>query len=394
MSDISNATDRQKKDRSKIAPSDTTSYRDRPGVAGAGSARRKGSFEKFFLWGLAPIFCILLLLFFLGKIYSAQEPQGLQEAQGASLYPDLTENTEEASYASYRFPPVPYREFQSARPTDLHTHDIQEIARSLPPSNPSNGKAGAKAGAKSKALETELQGLAEKEKKPFVLFFALDDAGQYLEQVEPYLSFEGRTTIAILPNTRDAQVVAKALQVYNVPYILHLPMEPMGEQDPGANAIKVRYSDTEIEGLLSTNLQSISGIIGVNNHMGSLATTDERVMRLVLAAVKKKDLFFLDSRTTANIVSKELAKEFDMDILLRDVFIDNRNDVDKIKDRIHEGIAIAKRKGHAVLIGHVTREETFIAISELYPFIKAEGGILAGLDEYGKYVKEQKLAKQ
>ena len=226
-----------------------------------------------------------------------------------------------------------------------------------------------------------------KNNNKYLLFFVLDDAGVSIEQVEPYINFVGKVTFAILPFLKHTTLVVDILQQNNIPYILHMPMQPIGSEDPGNYALKVSYNANRVSELIHRNLQSVAGSIGFNNHMGSLATSDKKLMYTVLKVAKQKNIFFLDSRTSATTVAEEVAQDLGMNIIVRDIFIDNDNNVEYIKKQIKKGMTLAKQKGFAVLIGHATKINTFTAISTMYPLIKKDGGELAGLDTFFHYIQ-------
>ena len=62
--------------------------------------------------------------------------------------------------------------------------------------------------------------------------------------------------------------------------------------------------------------------IGANNHMGSLVTTDESVMRIVLEVLKKHNLFFVDSRTSNSTIAYDTAKKMMIPTFKSNLFLD------------------------------------------------------------------------
>ena len=94
--------------------------------------------------------------------------------------------------------------------------------------------------------------------------------------------------------------------------LVHLPMGPKDGASSGVNAILVGLNDEEIRRRVRRALQSVPHARGINNHMGSKATADKRVMRLVLSELKDHNLFFLDSRITASSVAYQLAVDMDL----------------------------------------------------------------------------------
>src|SRR5438093_1282743 len=107
--------------------------------------------------------------------------------------------------------------------------------------------------------------------------------------------------------------------------------------------------------ILATDLSQVPGAIGLNNHEGSKATVDERVMRAILQAVKSKGLIFVDSVTSPKSVGARLATEMQIRTASRAVFLDNQNQEDAIRAQIKRLILLALERKEVVAIGHATR---------------------------------------
>jgi hypothetical protein len=88
--------------------------------------------------------------------------------------------------------------------------------------------------------------------------------------------------------------------------------------------------------------------------------------------IKKHDLYFLDSFVTANSVCAPLAKKFGLKFAKRDVFLDNQNNPEYIKNQLGELKKIANRQGLAVGIGH-DRKNTLLVLKETLPELAKEG---------------------
>src|SRR5690606_35117393 len=91
--------------------------------------------------------------------------------------------------------------------------------------------------------------------------------------------------------------------------ILHLPMEPLNPNvklEPGT--VRVDMSPVEIVRSLARGLESVPYAAGVNNHMGSRATADSRVMHTLLSELRRRGLFFLDSRTNPRTAGPAVAE--------------------------------------------------------------------------------------
>ena len=179
-------------------------------------------------------------------------------------------------------------------------------------------------------------------------------------------------TFSILPRASQAHTLAERMRANGHEVLVHLPMEPQGDVSLDANAILVGLDDEEIRRRMHLALQRVPHARGLNNHMGSKATADKRVMRLVLSELKDRDLFFLDSRTTASSVAYQLAVDMDIRAFNRDLFIDEIADVPTIRDKLWELAAIAAQSSQAIGVGH-NRRETLIALSAALPQLERRG---------------------
>ncbi len=131
-------------------------------------------------------------------------------------------------------------------------------------------------------------------------------------------------------------------------------MEPRGfpEVRPGPGVVLRSQSDEEIATTLRSDLETVPGAVGVNNHMGSAATADLRVMRAVVGVLAGRGLFFVDSRTTGSTVALEAAREARVPAASRRVFLDDIQKEVAIEDSLTQLIAHAKKDGSAIAIGH------------------------------------------
>ena len=205
------------------------------------------------------------------------------------------------------------------------------------------------------------------------IYIILDDAGHNTKQLKPFLEFPGPLSIAVIPRLAYSKEAAELIYKSGKTVMLHQPMQPLGKADPGAGAIYVTMSDDEVRKTLNDNLDSVPHVVGFNNHMGSAATSDERVMDVVLKVAKQRGLFFVDSFTHAGTVCAKVAKKNGMRIAKRNIFLDNDKSKEKIMEAFNAGKAIADKNGYAVMIGHVWSDNLASTMIELYPEFIEEG---------------------
>lgn len=187
----------------------------------------------------------------------------------------------------------------------------------------------------------------------------VDDMGNSLEILDELVSLNEPLTISILPYSRYAKETAEIAHAKGLEVLLHLPLESLNGQDFAMNPegmIRGSMNQEEVEKLMEDNLNRIPFIRGVNNHMGSKVTADESMMRLILAPIKSRNLFFLDSRTTGRSVAYSVALDMGIPAAVRQVFLDADGDKVTIKDRLLELFRMGQRNGKAVGICHPFRE--------------------------------------
>ena len=118
-----------------------------------------------------------------------------------------------------------------------------------------------------------------------VMAVIIDDWGYDSQAMEPFFNYPFPLTLAVLPHLPRSVETAERGMKWGHHIILHQPMEPIDSlQDPGPGAVYIQMSDQEIAAQILNNLQSLPAVVGMNNHMGSKATSDPRVMGQVLAA--------------------------------------------------------------------------------------------------------------
>jgi polysaccharide deacetylase 2 family uncharacterized protein YibQ len=203
-----------------------------------------------------------------------------------------------------------------------------------------------------------------KTSKPFVSI-VIDDYGYFVnETVTLSLTSEIPITVAIIPFQEYSKDIFSLAKKYNKEVIVHMPMETIKKKLNIKPYISTKMSDNEIIKLLDEAFNEIDGI-GLNNHMGSLATADERVMTTVLRYLSSRGKIFLDSLTTINSVTPRVAKQYGIHILVRDVFIDNNSSEYYILSQLERVKEVATKKGYCIAIGHI-RPNTISTLLKWY----------------------------
>ncbi|MCD6508073.1 divergent polysaccharide deacetylase family protein [Candidatus Poribacteria bacterium] len=217
---------------------------------------------------------------------------------------------------------------------------------------------------------------------PPMISIIIDDMGRSTEAFERLVNLKAPITLSFLPGlpfTKEQSVKAKAM---GFDVMLHLPMEPLGypQVNPGKLAVLCEMSDSQIERTIETAIKLVPAAIGVDNHMGSKATEDERVMRSVLSVLKRHKLFFVDSLTTNRSIGYKLARHLGVPTARNDLFIDNLRNTDAVTKYLDRLADIARRRGYAIGIGH-PYPETISALERDIPKLRKNGIGFVGVSE-------------
>jgi polysaccharide deacetylase 2 family uncharacterized protein YibQ len=195
----------------------------------------------------------------------------------------------------------------------------------------------------------------------------IDDLGNDRDAVERIARWPYPVAGAVLPGLADSADAARRLAGSGKEVLLHLPMEPDGypRVRPGPGVVLRSDSDERIAQTVIADLASVPGAVGVNNHMGSAATADARVMRAVVRVLAQRGLFFVDSRTTEATVARRVADEASIPAVSRRVFLDSVETAAAIERSYRDLLAKAKKDGAALAIGHPHPETLALLEREL-----------------------------
>ena len=128
----------------------------------------------------------------------------------------------------------------------------------------------------------------------------------------------------------------------------------------------------EIEWRMNEVLKEIPEAVGMNNHQGSKATTNGKVMGVVGSVLKKHEKYFLDSRTASNTVGEATMRQLGVPTARRHVFLDNDPEVEKINAQLNTLVSVAKKRGIAIGIGHA-KPNTLEVLKQRIPMLVNEG---------------------
>lgn len=203
----------------------------------------------------------------------------------------------------------------------------------------------------------------------------LDDLGEKKPEAEAVFQLDLPLTVAVLPRRKYSEVVADHAATHGFEVLLHLPMEAVREaQNFGEDGmIFTRMSLSEVREEIFRDLETVPGAVGANNHKGSKATTDKKTMEWVLQDLKRRGMFFVDSRTSRHSVVAQAAKDIKTLVLVNEVFLDGVRQEGYVARQLQILVERAKKDGVAVGIGHVTSKPTIAVLEREIPRYMDQG---------------------
>jgi uncharacterized protein len=202
----------------------------------------------------------------------------------------------------------------------------------------------------------------------------IDDLGGENQMSQEILRWNVPLTLSILPFTPYSKVLAQQAHQRGKEVILHLPMEPYGypQTKPGEGVLLEEMEGEKLLRQLSRDLEAVPDIKGVSNHMGSRLMEDPAKVRIVMKELKRRDLFFLDSRTTPQTTGLQIAESIGVRATERSLFLDHSQDPEEIKRQLEKLAQLSLETGKAIGIGH-PHPSTLKSLKEMIPRMKRKG---------------------
>lgn len=204
--------------------------------------------------------------------------------------------------------------------------------------------------------------------QPVYLSLIIDDLGHDPQRDQRVLALPGPVALAILPDAPHAAALADDAHHAGRTVLLHMPMAPAD----GDFAWQPKQTPFVWRERLEAALRAVPHAHGLNNHMGSVMTAHPEAMAVLMPELQRRHLFFVDSRTTPKTVAAASAQRIGLASLSRDLFLDHDSHIDAVSAAFDRGLAIARRQGSVVMIGH-PHASTLAVLERELPKLAAQG---------------------
>lgn len=205
----------------------------------------------------------------------------------------------------------------------------------------------------------------------------IDDMGMARQHTREIIDLPKPMTLAFLPYAKDLSEFTVPAKAKGHELIIHVPMEPMNSDlDLGPAGLTTKLDKAEFLRRLEEDIfTSFDGYVGINNHMGSMLTQDERAMNWLMPVLREKGLLFVDSKTIHSSIAADTARKYGVDYAERDVFLDHNEDLQSVLNSLKALEKVARKNGSAIAIGH-PKPNTIKALEMWMPTMQERGLVL------------------
>ncbi|WP_276882315.1 divergent polysaccharide deacetylase family protein [Campylobacter cuniculorum] len=205
-------------------------------------------------------------------------------------------------------------------------------------------------------------------KTPPKLAIIIDDMSNE-KQVKNLKALNLKITPSFFPPDKTHKNTAKLALKFDF-YMVHLPLAALHYKKVEMDTLNPNDSEKRISKKIASLKENFKDLKYINNHTGSLFTSNEVAMRKLYKALSEKGFIFVDSKTIEHSKAEKIAKEFGKIYIKRDIFLDNEDNLAAIKKQIQKAVNLANKEGFAIAIGH-PKKNTFKALEESKDLLKS-----------------------
>lgn len=220
----------------------------------------------------------------------------------------------------------------------------------------------------------------------------IDDIGYSHTQGLKAIALPKAVTLSIIPTAPYANILGAKANNAGHETMLHIPMQAINKAPYEQQTLTTDMSKIQLQTTVSNFIDDFPYISGLNNHMGSLLTTQTDHMGWLMETISSRvhPLFFVDSRTTTKTRALLKAQQFAIPSTRRDVFLDNSIDADDIRNQLQSLKQKALKEGFALGIAH-PHPTTIKVLQRELPILMQQGFELIPVSEY---IKQQQRAAE
>ncbi|WPM05579.1 divergent polysaccharide deacetylase family protein [Borreliella sinica] len=189
-------------------------------------------------------------------------------------------------------------------------------------------------------------------------YLIIDDVGYDEFMLDQFIKLNLEINYAIIPFLPKSMRLYKNLKNNNKKVIIHFPMQSKHRNSIEKFHINIKDSKEEIHKKIEQAFEKYPDAKIMNNHMGSLITSNKDLMKIILTKLKEIDRYFFDSVTIAGSVPETIGKEIGITVEKRDIFLDSKDTEESVIKELEKAKNIARKHGIVKVIGHIWSKNT------------------------------------
>jgi polysaccharide deacetylase 2 family uncharacterized protein YibQ len=231
--------------------------------------------------------------------------------------------------------------WQESKPVEVEQEVAEDVTEKPAPSKPE------KQPDKKEYVKPNLSG------SKYKIAIIIDDVGMSEKYSRAVIDdLPPQITLALLPYAPNIKATAKRASKAGHELMVHVPMQATRKMDLGPNGLTTNMDRDAVRKSLKQSFAAFDGYVGINNHMGSAMTQDSKRMGWIMDELKKRDLFFVDSKTIQTSIAAETASRYGIPYASRHVFLDHNEDRASVDASLRKLERYARRHGAGIAIGH------------------------------------------
>ncbi|ACH93697.1 divergent polysaccharide deacetylase family protein [Borrelia duttonii] len=203
-------------------------------------------------------------------------------------------------------------------------------------------------------------------------YLIIDDVGYDEFMLDEFIKINLNINFSIIPFLPKSMEFYNKLQNKNKIIMIHFPMQSKHKNSIEKFHININDDEITIRTKIETTFNTYPNAKIMNNHMGSLITSNENIMKIMLIKLKEKNKYFFDSLTTKDSISIQTGKSIGILVEQRDIFLDNRDNEKSVIKALERAKQIARTKGIVKVIGHIWSKNTLKILQQESENLKKE----------------------
>ncbi|SCW26434.1 hypothetical protein SAMN02983004_00076 [Borreliella japonica] len=203
-------------------------------------------------------------------------------------------------------------------------------------------------------------------------YLIIDDVGYDEFMLEQFIKLNLEINYAIIPFLPKSMSLYKKLKNSNKTVIIHFPMQSKHRNSIEKFHINIKDKKEEIHKKIEKTFKKYPDAKIMNNHMGSLITSNKDLMKIILIKLKEINRYFFDSVTIAGNVPETIGKEIGIRVERRDVFLDSKDTEESVLKELEKAKNIARKRGIVRVIGHIWSKNTLKVLEKEEPNLNQE----------------------